>query len=41
MQFFYIQKRKMCLNKKILYQYFAFCPARDSFSSENILYVIT
>ena len=29
------------LSKKILYQYFVFCPAWDSFSSENILYVIT
>ena len=39
-QFFYIQNRKMCLSKQILYQHFAlFCPARDSFSSENILYV--
>ena len=37
-QFFYIQNRKMCLSKKILYQYFvAFCPAWNSFSSENIL----
>ena len=40
-QFFYIQNRKMCLNKKILYQYFVvFCPPWDSFSSENIFYVI-
>ena len=40
--FFYIQNRKMCLSKKILYQYFVvFCPAWDSFFSENILYVIT
>ena len=39
-QFFYIQNRKMCLSKKILYQYFVvFCPAIDSFSFENILYV--
>ena len=31
----------MCLSKKILYQYFiAFCPAWNSFSSKNILYVI-
>ena len=32
----------MCLNKKLLYQYFVdfFCPAGDSCSSENILYVI-
>ena len=37
---FYIQNRKMCLSKNILCQYFAvFCPAWDSFSSENILYV--
>ena len=40
-QFFYIQNRKMCLSKKILYQYFVvFCPADDRFSSENILYVV-
>ena len=40
-QFSKIQNRKMCLSKKILYQYFAvFCPADDRFSSENILYVI-
>ena len=32
----------MCLSKKIFYQYFVgFCPAWDSFSSNNILYVIT
>ena len=37
-QFFDIQNRKMCLNKKILHQYFSvFSPAWDSFSSENIL----
>ena len=31
----------MCLNKKILYQYFVvFFPSWDSFSSENIFYVI-
>ena len=42
-QFFYIQNRKVCLSKKILYHYFVgfFCPAWDSFPSENILYVIT
>ena len=28
-------------SKKILYQYFVFCPAWDSFPSENILYGIT
>ena len=40
-QFFYIQNRKICLSKKILYQYFvAFCHAWGSFSSEDILYVI-
>ena len=39
MQFFYIQIRKMCYSKKILYQYFvAFCSTWDSCSSENILY---
>ena len=33
--------RKMCLSKKILYQYFVvFCPADDTFSPENMLYVI-
>ena len=32
----------MCLSKKILYQHIVvFCPAWDSFFSENILYVIT
>ena len=34
----------MCSSKKILYQYFVvffFYPAWYSFSSENILYVIT
>ena len=36
MQFFYIQNCKMCFNKKILYQYFVFCPTWDSFSSEKI-----
>ena len=38
MQFFYIQNRQICLSKKILYQYIVvvfFCPAWDSFSSEN------
>ena len=41
MQFFYIQNLKMHLSIKILYQYFiVFCPAWDSFSSENILYDI-
>ena len=43
MQFF-IQNRKVCLSKKILYHYFVFvffCPAWDNFPSENILYVIT
>ena len=41
MQCFYIQNRKMCLSKKILYQYIVvFCRAWDNFSSENILYVI-
>ena len=40
-QFFFIQNGKMCLSKKILYQYFvAFCLAWDNFSSENIFYVI-
>ena len=39
---FYIQNRKMCLGEKILYHYIVvFCPAWDSFSSENILYDIT
>ena len=39
-QFFYIQNYKMCLSKKTLYQYFVvFCPAWDSFSAENILYI--
>ena len=39
-RFFYIQDRKMCLSKKVLYQYIVvFCPAWDSFSYENILYV--
>ena len=41
MQFFYIQNRKMCFTKKDLYQYFVFCPAWNSFSSENFLYIIT
>ena len=44
MQVFYIENRKMCLSKKILHQYFAgllFWSAWDSFSSENMLYVIT
>ena len=42
MQFLNIQNRKMCLSKNILYQYFfVFCPALDTFSSENILYVVT
>ena len=41
MQFFCIQNRKMSLNKKLFYQYFFFCHAWDSFSFENILYVIT
>ena len=37
----YIQNRKMCLSKKISYQYFVvFYLARDRFSTENILYVI-
>ena len=40
LQFFYIPNRTM--SKGILYQYFGvFCPACDSFSSENILHVIT
>ena len=40
-QFFYIQNRKMCLNKNIFYQYYVVvCPTWDSFSCENILYVI-
>ena len=40
-QFFYIQNRKTGLNKKILSQYFVvFCPAWESFSFENIYYVI-
>ena len=39
-RFFYIQDRKMYLSKKVLYQYIVvFCPAWDSFSYENILYV--
>ena len=39
-RFFYIQDRKMCLSKKVLYQYIVvFFPAWDSFSYENILYV--
>ena len=39
--FFYIQNRNMCLSKNHLYQHFVvFCPAWDSFTSENILYVI-
>ena len=39
-QFFYTQNRKMLFSKNILYQYFVvFCPAWDSFSSDNILYV--
>ena len=38
----YIKSRKMCLSKKILYQYFViFCPVWESFSSQNILYAIT
>ena len=36
MKFFLVPNRTMRLSKKILYQYF-FCPAWDSFSSENIL----
>ena len=40
-QLFYVRNLKVCLSKKILYQYFVvFCPAWDRFSSENILYVI-
>ena len=40
-QFLYIQNRNICLSKTIVYQYFVvFCPAWDSFSSENNLYVI-
>ena len=40
-QLFYIQNREMCLNKKILHQYFVvFYPAWDNFSSKNIFYVI-
>ena len=36
-QLFYIQNRKMCFSKKILYQHFAtFLPARNSFISEKI-----
>ena len=35
---FYIQNRKMCLSKKILYQYFNdFCPAWENSSCEQIL----
>ena len=44
MQVFYIENREMCLSKKILQQYSAglfFWSAWDSFSSENMLYVIT
>ena len=42
MEFFHIQNCTMCLSKKTLYQYFVvdFCPAWDSFSSENILYIL-
>ena len=30
--------RKICVSKRILYQYFVgFCPASDSFLSENIV----
>ena len=33
---FYIKNRKMCVSKKILYQYFViFSPAFDSFCIEN------
>ena len=39
-QFFYFENRKMCLSKMILYQYFVFCPAWESFSSGNILYIM-
>ena len=44
--FFYIQNCKMCLSKKIFYQYFVyftniFYPTWDSFFSESILYVST
>ena len=39
--FFNIQNRERCLSKKILYNSLLFFgPALDSFSSENILYVI-
>ena len=44
MHIFHIPNRAMCLSQKILYQYFVvvfFAPAWESFSSENILYVIT
>ena len=42
MQFFHVANRTMYFSKKILYNtLFFFCPASDSFSSENILYVIT
>ena len=43
MQFFHIPNRTMWSSKKILYLYFVgfFCPAWDSFSSQNILYIIT
>ena len=42
MQFFHIPNLTICLSKKILCLYFIgfFCPAWDSFSFENILYVI-
>ena len=42
MQFFHVPNCTMRLSKKISYQYFVvvFCPALDSFLSENILYFI-
>ena len=41
-EFFYIQNRQVGLSRKILYQHFvASCPTGDSFSSENIFYVIS
>ena len=36
MQFLYIQNCKKSFSKKILYQYFAFCPTWNSFSSKKI-----
>ena len=40
---FYVQNRKMCLSKNIIYTNILLflCPAWDRFSSGNVLYVIT